>query len=124
MTVSEIAELLKPYGSPEYSFYEYLNATDYGSTLMADTPLPKAVKSLCACTAVDVGTVDFLFPDKLNEDIAARFGDLRDRAQEAISPIDTVNPTAPSRHPGICLRCPPQESEHPALRGSRIFAGR
>jgi hypothetical protein len=37
MTVSEIAELLKPYGSKEYSFYEYLNQSEYGATSMADS---------------------------------------------------------------------------------------
>jgi hypothetical protein len=50
--------------------------------------LPKAVKSLGSSTAAD-----YLFPDKLNEDIAPRFGDFKDRVQEVISPIDAVNPT-------------------------------
>jgi hypothetical protein len=101
MTISEIAEMLSPYGNKEYSFFEYLNTTHYGTTTIANTPLPRAVQSLCASTAADVRWADFLFPDKLSEDIAARFGDFRDRVQEVIAPIDTVNPTLIEGAPGI-----------------------
>jgi hypothetical protein len=44
--------------------------------------------------AADVSPADHLFPDKLNEDIAPRFGDFKDLFQQITSPIDAVNPTS------------------------------
>ena len=101
MNVSEIAEMLSPYGKKEYSFFEYLNTTDYGTSTIATTPLPKAVEALCASTAADVRWAEFIFPDKFSEDVAARFGDFRDRVQEVLSPIDTVNPIYMEGVPGM-----------------------
>jgi len=101
MTIFEIAEMLAPYNSKEYSFFEYLNTTHYEAMTIASSPLPRAVQSLCSSTAADVRWADFLFPDKLSEEIAARFGDFRDRVQEVIAPIDTVNPTYMEGAPGM-----------------------
>jgi hypothetical protein len=101
MNVSEIAEMLSPYGNREYSLFEYLNTTDYGTSTIAQTPLPKAVQALCASTAADVRWAEFILPDKFNEDVAARFGDFRDRVQEVLAPIDAVNPIYMEGVPGM-----------------------
>ena len=101
MNVSEIAEMLSPYGNKEYSLFEYLNTTDYGTSTIAKTPLPKAVQALCASTAADVRWAEFIFHDKFSEDVAARFGDFRDRVQEVLAPIDAVNPIYMEGVPGM-----------------------
>jgi hypothetical protein len=101
MNVSEIAELLSPCGNKEFSLFEYLNTTDYGSSTIARTPLPKAVQALCDSTAADVRSAEFIFNDKFSEDVASRFGDFRDRVQEILAPIDAVNPIHMEGVPGM-----------------------
>jgi hypothetical protein len=101
MNVTELAEMLSPYGNKEYSLFEYLNTTDYGTSTIARTPLPKAVQALCASTVADVRWAEFIFHDKFSEDVAARFGDFRDRVQEVLAPIDAVNPIYMEGVPGI-----------------------
>jgi len=93
--------MLSPYGNKEYSLFEYLNTTDYGTSTIARTPLPKAVQALCASTVADVRWAEFIFHDKFSEDVAARFGDFRDRVQEVLAPIDAVNPIYMEGVPGI-----------------------
>jgi hypothetical protein len=101
MNVYEIAEMLSPYGNKEYSLFEFLNTTDYGTSTIAQTPLPKAVQALCDSTTADVRWAEFILPDKFNEDVAARFGDFRDRVQEVLAPIDAVNPIYMEGVPGM-----------------------
>jgi hypothetical protein len=101
MNVSEIAEMLSPYRNKEYSLFEYLNTTDYGTSTIAKTQLPKAVQALCDSTAADVRWAEFIFNDKFSEDVAARFGDFRDRVQEVLAPIDAVNPIYMEGVPGM-----------------------
>jgi hypothetical protein len=101
MTVSEIAELLRPYESERFSLFSYLSNTSYGKPTLADTPLPKAVKALCASTAEDVRWSDFIFPEAFNDDVGARFGDVRDRVGELLRPLDAVHPILMEGAPGV-----------------------